>query len=475
MSDVVPNREDFLNQLAPGVTVSARNAMIDRMQVTIGHWAYFGTEQNVKDALSDLRQATVVTAEGIVVPLFRGRTVTNLYRDLPITFASSGFGGSSNAATPLIAGHLERVSLRNARSVRETGEVTRMVANATLNVTRFIQAQQFRRITRLSHPRLVSEYVLAIEPNDAWYTDEFPLVPATNVLIGESRKYAHALARSLAEHFRDNIETSDRLLSEALEDGADGYDVEIRRLPHFGLSEIEIYWEFDHHDPIRLVETMSPWLSRLSRELRRTREFVEDYHEHLEGQSLKIELRLAHAKRLRVYSKTNRRVRMEVILEAAAISDICGARTATALEDASRWIDLLVADAARELNEVLEGAPGDIHAIPQQTPVELISRIHAAVEDQHVARAMLSTLIAYGRIAPGLNDALASAKDALAGAGIIQTLRPRSRIYVIADEFAAALETLQETTGAWARNTRNQREFEENSPHGGVDRRDTDG
>ncbi|MEX5597362.1 hypothetical protein [Pseudophaeobacter sp. C1-32P7] len=426
------------------------------MQVTIGHWAYFGTEQSVKDALSDLRQATVATADGAEVPLFRGRTVTNLYRDLPITFASSGFGGSRNAATPLIAGHLERVSLRNSRSAREAGEVTRMVANATLNVTRFIQAQQFRRITRLSRPRLVSEYVLAIEPNQAWYVDEFPLVPATNVLIGERRKYAHALAHDLSDHFRDNVETADRLLSEALVFGSDGYDVEIRRLPHFGLSEIEIYWEFDHHDPIRLVETMSPWLSRLSRELRRTREFVEDYHEHLEGQSLKIELRLAHAKRLRVYSKTNRRVRMEVILEAVAISDICGARTATNLEEAAGWVNLLVADAARELNQVLDGAPGEMHSVPQYTPVELISRVHAAVEDHHVARAMLSTLVAYGRIAPGLNDALASAKDALARAGVIQTIRPGNRIYVIADEYAAALEALRETTGAWARNNRNR-------------------
>lgn len=122
-----------------------------------------------------------------------------------------------------------------------------------------------------------------------------------------------------------------------------------------------------------------------------------------------------------------------------------------------RTIDLLVADAAGELNQVLEGAPREIHAVPQRTPVELISRVHAAVEDHHVARAMLSTLVAYGRIAPGLNDALASAKDALARAGIIQTLRPGNRIYVIADEYAAALEALQETTGAWARNNRNMR------------------
>lgn len=456
MSDVVPNRADFLNQLTPNTRVAVRNAMIDRMQVSIGQWAYFGSEQNVKHALSDLRQATVATAGDDEVPLFRGRTVTNLYRDLPISFASSGYGGSNLAAAPLIAGFLERVSYRDSRNTREAGEVVRMVANATLNVTRFIQAQQFRRITRLDRPRLVSEFVLAIEPNQDWYQDEYPLVPATNVLIGENRKYAHALAHSLGDHFRDSLDTADRLLTDALIYGADGHDVEIRRLPHFGLSEIEIYWEFDHQDPVRLVETMAPWLSRLSREVRRTREFIEDYHEHLEGQSLKIELRLAHSKRLRVYSKTNRRVRMEVILEAAAISEICGARTATTLEEASGWMERLAADAASELNVVLEGAPGEIHAVPQRTPVELISRIFEAVEDEHVARAMLSTLIAYGRFAPGLNDPLAGAKDALSNAGVIQTLRPRSRVYVIADDYAVALEALQETIGTWARNNRNQ-------------------
>lgn len=458
MSDIVPNRSNFLIQFTPNTRVEARNAMIDRMQLMVGHWVYFGTEPNVKNALSDLRLATVATAAGAEVPLFRGRTVTNLYRDLPIPFASSGFGGSNYSARPLIAGHMERVSYRNSRSSREVGEVVRMVANATLNVTRFIQAQQFRRITRLNRPRLVSEFVLAIEPNEDWYQDEFPLVPSTNVLIGDNRKYAHALSRTLSEHFRDNVETADRLLTDALRFGADGHDVEIRRLPHFGLSEIEIYWEFDHHDPIRQVETMAPWLSRLSRELRRSREFVEDYHEHLEGQSLKIELRLGHSKRLRVYSKTNRRVRMEVILEAGAISAICGARTSTNLEEASGWLERLVADAARELNEVLEGAPGEIREVPQRTPVELVSRLFEAVGDEQVARAMLSTLIAYGRFAPGLNDALADARDAMSRRGLIQTLRSRSRVYVIADEYASALETLQEAMGAWARNNRNQQE-----------------
>ncbi|WP_425098179.1 hypothetical protein [Tropicibacter sp. S64] len=145
-----------------------------------------------------------------------------------------------------------------------------------------------------------------------------------------------------------------------------------------------------------------------------------------------------------MYAKTDRRVRFEILLESTAIEKITGARGANRFQSIAQKLGDLRAHAALKLNEVLpilnQGPPTPSTA----TALQLISEIQRASPDHHLAEMVVSALVAFGRIAPLNNDPLRETVDRLKKSGLLEPIKPRSRVCIVSNQYRLPLEQLRQ-------------------------------
>lgn len=166
------------------------------------------------------------------------------------------------------------------------------------------------------------------------------------------------------------------------------------------------------------------------------------------GQSPNVKVMLAKGTWLRVYAKTDRRVRFEILLESSAIEKVSGPRGRNRLRSiASKLVDLRQ-HASLKLNEVLPMLNQGFSTKSTATALLLMSEIQIASPDHHLAEMIISALVAFGRIAPYKNDPVRDTVERLKRAGVLQPIKSRSRICVVTSEFSAPLEQLRQLVGA---------------------------
>ncbi|WP_417724368.1 hypothetical protein [Salipiger sp.] len=421
----------------------AEDCFVDRIEITIGDWGLFGSDREVTNQVHRLRDAEVFDVNGETLPLFRSIQAQSSRGKIDASFATSRDDDKISGRTPLISGHLEK-SGRFRRYETLQGAELQFCFACTLNLTRWVQAQGLKRVTRLNRPKIASEYVMAIDPDPAWYADERPLVPSTNIVIGGLKRYGYAKGYPLEYHFANYLRATSRTLHRAITQlPLDGQRQPLRER-YYAIREIEFYWEFDHTSPISYVwNVIRPALGLSERCYVGSRDTSEGSAE-IYGQSPNVKVMLAKGAWLRVYAKTDRRVRFEILLESSAIEKVSGPRGGNSFQSIARKLGDLRAYATLKLNEVLptlnQGPPAPTTA----TALLLMSEIQRASPDHHLAEIILSALVAFGRIAPLNNDPVRDTVDRLKDAGVLEPVRRRSRICVVTAEYRAPLDQLRQ-------------------------------
>lgn len=284
---------------------------------------------------------------------------------------------------------------------------------------------------------------MAISPDEGWYRDEVPLRPATNIIIGPNKKYAFATKEARSEQLLDYLNLTEELLSQSVSFVVDGTGASVQRHPYFSLKSIEFYWEFNSDDPITFVNSIRDTASQFTSDFAEDNYNLPDSELRTQNQSPCLTLRLTRFIKIKIYAKTTRRVRFEVCMEGDAINIAAGPRSSLSTTEVAALVPLLADDAASRLRPLISAITATPPEAGFATPISLIHAIVQAAREPHIAQAIVSGLVTQGSISPYANDPLLVAIHRLRDRGILRTLQPKSRIYVITQEYRAALERLR--------------------------------
>lgn len=448
MSHTLKNRDDFVRQIPENAIVSAEDAFVDRVKIAIGHWGLYGTEAQVCEQISNLMRHQVMTAEGELIQLFKGENLLSLRQRLNIQFNSSKSDRKNTGTAPLISGHLA-FSERYDRPEALREATSRVQFNTSLNLTRFVQAQKIKQKSRLDRPpRLLTPLVLAIDIDTNWFAHERPLVPATNLIIGQSRKYDYAKLKTPSQHLGRYLWLADAALTRAFEDERADNIPAVQRVKYYSLQEIEIYWEFNSDSPIRFVQSIIPRVKSLGDqfydgEVEIDPNFASSFGSAVDYQSPSIKAKLSKGVWLKIYAKTDRRVRFEIELESSVIGQRSRSQTASTRNALCSKLPALIDFATSRLNAVLPHILGADAAPSTASPLRLLSDFAKFTGDPDIAETILAALIVFDRISLYNNSPLMPYVHKLRDKGYLRTVKSGSRNYVICDEYRGTLKKLK--------------------------------
>ncbi|WP_345737667.1 hypothetical protein [Prosthecobacter algae] len=423
-----------------GITVTAENALHDRITARLRGWTALreivgetplATVQTFSPLLSvpamSLRQTRTAGAFGIVFGRPEGRASDRVsFRSRAIELP--GFRHPIPAMLPQVKLHLR--GIRDGAGVNAVyGEAT-----ATLNATRYMRQRGFRRRLDLGPNQDVfrhSEYFRpptngehSLDGNDNW----FPADESGAVGWNDDQ------ARSAPVRFLSSLHA--RIASEFQRAASLSPDMAATQAALSGsLQQVETYWEFWHDEPLRLVQSLQREALQFGGQVR-----SQIFETATDGHSLGLSFSVTAGTRLRIYAKTNRRVRFEVehSLERSR-RGFSSTTEITALLSAART------DAAETVNGFLDFVHPQrpVHFSQCRSPLALVCEIvHAVHGNYSHAQSLLEALSVHSRLTTVRNSPLRPAIIRLVENGIFQPSRPRSRSYVPSPVWRYAGEVL---------------------------------
>lgn len=444
MLNPMMRRADFVRPFTADTRVTAASAFIDRFELSIGDWALFGTEDAVCSSMNEFRNEVRITASGKILPVFRGELIRRRTDFGKLKFANNPTTDSLTTPSILVSGTCQTAPWGYNRTPPLPNEQARIRFRTQLNLTRFIQAQNLKRFTRLGRAVISRRHVLEIEPDRSWYADEIPLAPATNIIIGPNRKYAYALKADRPDQFRLYTRLINGMLSDIVNRAFDGSEVRALAIPQYTLHSIEFYWEFDQPSAIDYVVGIGPQLLANSHDVTEDHYLVNLPSMQLTGQSPTYKIKLTKFMSLKVYAKTNRRVRFEVSFRDDAINKFGNVkRSADSLDGITALLPNLAAEAARRVNRLLQSIAAAPAPPSDHTALQLLHVITREARHPYVAEAIISALVSFGRVALFSKDPLKEAVHRLRDAQVLRTDPARSSKYVVTEAYREPLERLR--------------------------------
>lgn len=399
--------------------------------MVIGDWQVSGPPGLRLHAIRSVADSQISTAWGKLIPLVQQRNVTSPdFFYLPL---AKGRGRGVERIIPAATGILK--STKDERRPTLAGR-TKITFDGTVNVTTFVQGQRILvapRSRRIVHARASA---LAVRPDENWWENEPPLNMDPNLIIGSNSRYRYALSRPAEMHCAALIDAVEKTVGDPLNAAIDCNGGSVSRTRRYVLRGLEVYWEFTHDNPIALVDILIPCLRTLTERNRTTRRLI--YREVIEltEQSQCITIYLRADTRLRVYPKTGRRVRFEVIFDDDAVSRIVRRRETDQKSEFIDWLHRLKEVAATELNWVFaqlrRPSLPDLHG---PTADGLRNAILAASPDLYTACIVLEALQRFGRVAPASNPAVLQTVRNLRRHGVLTPVRHRRSVYVVTRAF----------------------------------------
>jgi len=163
----------------------------------------------------------------------------------------------------------------------------------------------------------------------------------------------------------------------------------------------------------------------------------------LKRQSPSFKIKLTQYIALKVYAKTNRRVRFEVKFRDFVINLQSGNRTSSTIEGIVALIPKLASEVAKRVNTLLQS----IAAVPvpssRYTALQLMHTITREAGHPYVAKAIIATLVSFGRIAPFNNDPIKEALSRLKDRKVLEPQLPKSSTCVVTEAYREPLERLR--------------------------------
>jgi hypothetical protein len=224
--------------------------------------------------------------------------------------------------------------------------------------------------------------------------------------------------------------------------------VEIEREENATLYEVETYWEFSSDDPIKDVLNLRHLFLSLAAGLRRIR-FHPNVDETVDSNCVTLTADISPGEQLRIYAKTNRRVRVEVIHTVGRNKyRVAGGRTTQSWDRLPEMIENLAEDAAATVRWTFEHFRNQTCITPSNlTADDLLLEIGVHSRDASTAKTIRGTLVEFGGIAAAGNpDRIARALQRLTKSGVLEYRRDAGRggNYVVTAMYRRALQELRE-------------------------------
>lgn len=442
--------------------VTSDTAKQDKIELTLGNWALLGSQEDieaVREHMSvpgeHLRSDPSVNWDAYA-KLFN-RPDADGRRAMEFRAGALALGPEGQQVSyppPLWAGFWKFGPHQG-----DAGCVTSL--DVSINPTRFARSQRYRAI-----PSRPGQY--GVVPSDAlneprWpQTGEFALDGSTNWI-----PRGHVMAATHGPLWRSNLERCFRGLIDCFDGELErvcsvpNWMIQIARAPRFNLQYCETYWEFAADDAPFEVERIAPILEAYSELQSSTRSFpLVDSERVRQGHSRSITIQCGQGREVRVYAKTNQRVRFEVKHRMTGhngfiiTSPVTGRRTghtARSWEAFAPMVERLGMDAAQTLNSLFAFIQQRLAMHPSSTtPFRLMLRFAQLIQDDAQASILLNLLVMDGQVSrrvlpPSFHPAL----ETLRQAGILQPLAngrgARPRPYEPTPQYCAAVEWLRQS------------------------------
>lgn len=208
------------------------------------------------------------------------------------------------------------------------------------------------------------------------------------------------------------------------------------------LRLVETYWEFSSENPVALVESLWPLLRTFSSQHRSEELYGPIVENGVERNAVFIAAKVRAGEQVRIYAKTNRRIRIEVQHQLDEFSELAEHTAPTWLE-LIPLVNALSNHAVDTVNAMLQHFAAH-HTLPasHMTPLDLVTEIAFHCGDAEVARWVMNELVSVGAIATvGEASPAYAAIRSMRSAGIL-SYQP-SNGYTVTANYAAALQRLQ--------------------------------
>ncbi len=351
---------------------------------------------------------------------------------------------------PLFRGMLK---IRNSSDSHSSWTLDALLS---LNATRFVRHQQFpRRPSRsLLQERPAFEHVMYEAETLANVNGEleFALIDADNWLPDDRLWNLFASPRFWQRHLEAYLRGTVEEIRVDLLRAAENANVRIERATEFpfSLQSVETYWEFYSDDPIGTVIALHSMLNSFAAATVATRDFAIEAAMDEQENSRRLSLKTRVGETLKIYAKTNKRVRFEVthILSGQRPFRLpSGGRSFASIEGMVPLLGMLATIAATRVNEVLRhfrlrfSAPDENHTV-----LKLISDVQSAVQDPEKAFNLLQILTSNGSLVVGQGMPMGAIFRAELARLVRQGVLHRSnRRYSVTASYSQAIINLQQT------------------------------
>lgn len=265
----------------------------------------------------------------------------------------------------------------------------------SLNLNRFLRRQRFPSPTRqllLDNPPFQYSFYGSEVPSSL--TNEVALIGDDNWIPDERLWMLYAGQRFWSRHLRHYVEGSVRevLADVTRVDNQLSLSLEQPARNPFSLWSVEHYWDFYSDDPLGTVRMLEPLLRSFAASRLDAREYPLTIPIEGNQNSRRLLLQINNGTTLRIYAKTNRRVRFEVVHTLNHIR-VPGGHTFPTIDGVFPLLERLANQAARQINEVFRHFRLRSSA-PQNecTVLQFIFAFQAACGDPETALTLLGIL-----------------------------------------------------------------------------------
>lgn len=440
--------------------VTADDALHDKVEITLGDWlvnltshsesgveAFDHFTNHLSVPPESVRRSAERWAEhGIVFTRPSGRLSS--YRRLRFRRQEQRIGEEAATIPPLLPSGFLETKLRRGSSSFSSGPVAFVECKcfAKLNATAYMRQSRTRR---RADPQLAPCPDIFIRALPSSVRGEHSLDGKANWLPRNARgEVIWTTAQSIAAvcDFVESVQLRitheiERTTTETRGLYSRGTPANLRESAN-AVEQVETYFEFFHRSPLQLVESIQEAANAYARRVE-----IAFFSIGTEGQSRRVLMELYKGVYLRIYAKTNQRIRFEIqhnLSETNRRFDVGQSFANRAQLEAI--LSTLRADAADLVNQFLASLnPLPIHEGLQRAPLSLVLEVCRAARNYEDAKTILDSLCVNSRFdlaaCPSLRTALLRLKES----GVVRARR-HTTIYTVARAWTSALQTLAEQT-----------------------------
>lgn len=364
-----------------------------------------------------------------------------------------------NRRKPLFSGKLE-ARMRNAAS--PSGERTwDFTFRLALNPTRWI-AQQPLTLVRIPEAEWANAPVQMFHRGEQNFTfDEIGLVRSDNVHVGLPRilniAHPNVWMMQVSRYLRGVIGLLRSTLGAAAVEGG-GFVINSDAEPSFTLKEIEAYWEYHTPRPLEEMRRIADPIRRLAASSTTAwfplaPEASEALSQNgsievgTDDNSPRILMRAGAGYNVRIYAKTNARLRFEVAYDCADARQMFQPLTSLNAEQLLSRLDHARNCGSQALNDVLTFIRPHMDVPAQAKEVhELFAEVFRCAASTAAATAMVSMLVTNGRIASGegINAGLKDIRRLVRRGVLVRGgMQGRDYTWIVSPPYAEALARLR--------------------------------